>query len=485
MTTSSASPPTKLVERLERIGQLQVLRFWNELEETARARLITDLEGVDLERLADLIDQFVTHRHAQTPHAIPPLDPSRVGPVETIPPGSRSREEQEEALRAGTDLLSRGEVAIVLVAGGQGTRLGFDGPKGTFPIGPVSDASLFQIHAEKIVALGRRHGVEPPLFVMTSPDNHQATADFFAAHNQFGLKRLRLFTQGQLPAVDAQTGAILLANRDRVALAPDGHGGTLRALAAPGPNGGPSCLDEMEEAGIRTIFYFQVDNPLVKIADPVFLGHHLRAGADMSFKVVEKHQPDEKLGVVVMVDGRPQVIEYSDLPAELAQRRDPQGRLELRAGSIAVHAFEVAFLRRLVGQGGGALPFHQALKKVPHINAEGHLVQPDQPNAIKFETFIFDALPLAQRFVVVETQRDEEFEPLKNATGPDSPASVRQRMSDLYAKWLEAAGAKVERRGDGSVPFGIEISPLFALDAADLKGKVPPGIVVNEPLHLR
>ncbi len=232
------------------------------------------------------------------------------------------------------------------------------------------------------------------------------------------------------------------------------------------------------------MFYFQVDNPMVKIADPAFLGLHRQAEAEMSFKVIEKVAPAEKLGVIVRVDGRPQVIEYSDLPTELAELREPDGSLQLWAGSIAVHALERSFVERLV-EGDVRLPFHRAIKKVPFVGESGEVVKPDAPNAVKFERFIFDALPLAERFALVETDRAVEFEPLKNATGPDSPATVRQRMSDQFADWLEAAGAKVERRNDGTVPFGIEISPLYALDAAELKSKLPPGLVVEGPLHLK
>jgi UDP-N-acetylglucosamine/UDP-N-acetylgalactosamine diphosphorylase len=220
----------------------------------------------------------------------------------------------------------------------------------------------------------------------------------------------------------------------------------------------------------------------VEIADPAFLGHHRQAGAEMSFKVIEKVLPDEKLGVVVLVDGHPQVIEYSDLPAELAERRQPDGGLELWAGSIAIHVFERSFVERLVSD--IKLPFHRAVKKVANVDGTGAVVSPSEPNAVKFEQFIFDALPLAHTFTLVETSRTKEFEPLKNATGPDSPATVRQRMSDRFGDWLERAGATVTRRADGSVPFGLEISPLFALDAAELKAKLEPGLVVEGPLYL-
>jgi UDP-N-acetylglucosamine/UDP-N-acetylgalactosamine diphosphorylase len=205
----------------------------------------------------------------------------------------------------------------------------------------------------------------------------------------------------------------------------------------------------------------------------------------MSFKVVEPHTPGETLGVVVRVDGRPQVIEYSDLPEELAARREPEGRLELWAGSIAVHILERTFIERLTGDHEHRLPFHRAIKKVPYVDDDGRLIRPDEPNAVKFEQFIFDALPMARRSTVVETDRVAEFEPLKNAVGPDSPATVHQRMSDQFASWLEQAGATVPRRADGSVPFGIEISPLFAMDAAELKARIEPGLIVDRPIYLR
>jgi UDP-N-acetylglucosamine/UDP-N-acetylgalactosamine diphosphorylase len=319
---------------------------------------------------------------------------------------------------------------------------------------------------------------------LTSAENHETTQAFFDANDRFGLQHLRLFVQGRMPAVDRETGHVLLASKEEIAFSPDGHGGTIAALNAPGPNGGPSCFDEMAGQGITTLFYFQVDNPIVKIADPAFLGLHIQDRAEMSFKVIEKVAPDEKVGVVVTVDGKPQVIEYSDLPSELAERREPDGRLQLWAGSIAIHLFDLAFLRRLAS-GEIALPFHRAIKKVPFVGDDGTVVNPSAPNAVKFEQFIFDALPLAERFSLVETDRAIEFEPLKNATGPDSPATVRQRMSDNFADWLETAGARVERRSDGSVAFGIEISPLFALDPGELKTKITPGLRVEGPIYLR
>jgi len=279
-----------------------------------------------------------------------------------------------------------------------------------------------------------------------------------------------------MPAVDRQDGRILLAERGRVALSPDGHGGVIRALERSG------ALAEMADAGIRTIFHLQVDNPLIAIGDPGFLGVHRRAGAEMSSKVVRKTDPAEKVGLVVERDGRQEMIEYSDLPDDLAERRAADGGLELWAGSIALHLIDVGFAVRLAG--GGSLPFHRALKPVPYVDERGRAVDPTVANAVKFEQFIFDALPLAARALVVETDRATEFEPLKNASGPASPATVRDRLSDVYAGWLEGAGVLVPRGADGLPVHPIEISPLVALDAADLAGRIDPAMRVTGPVLL-
>ncbi|WP_165250156.1 UTP--glucose-1-phosphate uridylyltransferase [Paludisphaera soli] len=470
-----------LAGRLGKHGQEHLLQFWDDLDEDGRELLAKEIESIDFEQLDRLIAELV-----RGGGEAPEVAADRVLPIDVVrmPQTDGERAARRRATEAGEEALAAGEVGVVLVAGGSGTRLGFAGPKGTFPIGPVSSASLFQIHAEKLVALGRRHGKQPPLYVMTSPENHETTVEFFEKHDRFGLDHVRFFVQGRMPAVDLETGKILLAGRDRLAMSPDGHGGTLAALAGPGDAGcEPSCLAEMGDRGVRTLFYFQVDNALVEIADPTFIGLHRQAQAEMSFKVVEKMAPDEKVGVVVLVDDRPQVIEYSDLPKALAEKRGDDGQLAYWAGSIAIHAFETAFVERLVG--GLKLPFHRAIKKVPFLAPDGRTVQPAEPNAVKFEQFIFDALPASERFVIVETDRAVEFEPLKNAVGPDSPATVHQRMSDLFGGWLEQAGAVVPRRSDGTVPFAIEISPLFALDAHELKSRIEPGLVVERPIYLR
>ena len=281
-----------------------------------------------------------------------------------------------------------------------------------------------------------------------------------------------------MPALDMATGKLLLEAPGRLFTSPNGHGGTLTALADSG------LLDRLRRQGIEQIFYFQVDNPLVKVADPVFLGHHIAQRAEVSSKIIPKLTPTDKLGNLVLIDGRCSIIEYSDLPEELAKQTDDNGKLRLWAGSPAIHVFDLDFLARITA-GQGQIPFHVARKKVPYLDEAGNPVQPQKENALKFEMFIFDVLPRADRWTVVETARREEFEPLKNATGDDSPATVKQAMSDLSADWLTKAGVAVPKKADGNAAVPLEISPLYALDAEELAGKVDRGLKIEGPTYLK
>jgi UDP-N-acetylglucosamine/UDP-N-acetylgalactosamine diphosphorylase len=308
--------------------------------------------------------------------------------------------------------------------------------------------------------------------VMTGPANHEETLAYFLRHEYFGLPAsgVFFFQQGTMPALDLNTGKLLLEGPGQLFLSPDGHGGTLTALASSG------LLAQMKERGVEQIFYFQVDNPLVKIADPTFLGHHLHARAEVSSKIVAKRSPKEKVGVFAQVDGRCTMVEYSDLPEALAHETDAAGRLRLWAGNPAIHLFDVSFLERMTRDPEG-IPFHVARKKVPHVDAEGRPVEPASENALKFERFIFDVLPKAERWTVVETTRQTEFAPLKNASGDDSPATVEGAMIDQARDWISRAGGVVKEG------VAVEIGPLFALDAEEAARKLPPGTRVESPQY--
>jgi len=360
------------------------------------------------------------------------------------------------------------------VAGGQGTRLGFHQPKGMWPIGPLSGKTLFQIHFEKVRAVGRRYGGRIPLCLMTSPATHQPTVDFLTEHQRFGLAEedLLIFCQGTMPAVDAESGRVLLESPSRLALSPDGHGGLPAAMLRSGVSA------ELQRRGVQHVFYFQVDNPLATVCHPVFVGYHLLAEAEFSLQVVAKREPLERLGNVMQLDKRIQVVEYSDLPDEVAQLRNPDGTLRYWAGSIAVHIISLDLLHRGALSSSG-LPFHIARKKVPHVDPAGRRCEPERPNALKFERFIFDLLHQTKRALVVEVDRQEAFAPLKNAPGAseDSPETVQSQMMELHRSLLRKVGARVAQ----GTP--VEISSLFALDAEELAEKIPPGTVIDKPVY--
>jgi len=354
--------------------------------------------------------------------------------------------------------LRDGRVALFTVAGGQGTRLGYDGPKGTFRVTPVKGRSLFEVFALKIRAAGRRYGRPLHWFIMTSHQNHEATVAFFDENRRFGLDpaRVHFFLQGRMPAVDF-SGRILLETQDSLALSPDGHGGSLRALERSGG------LDLMKSEGVDTVSYFQVDNPLVRCIDPAFIGWHLIRGSEMSSKAVLKAYPEEKLGHFCILRGKLVVIEYSDLPVSYQMERDPAGQLRYGGGSIAIHVLDRDFIHGMA-RGSGGLPFHRADKKIATVDAQGHPVKPSKANGVKFELFVFDALPFARKPVVIETDRASDFSPVKNAEGVDSPATCRADQMRQFARWLRAAGAAVPVDPTGLPQFTLEISPLFGYD---------------------
>jgi len=437
-------------------NQDHVFAFADTLSEAERIQLDEQASRIDLDEVERLYTSLVRSTGEGTEAIANKLDPADFIP---LPDRGGDPAQWEKARETGERALRDGRVAAFCVAGGQGTRLGYDGPKGTFPVTPVLGKSLFQVFAEKILAAGRRYGTAVPWFIMTSQINHEDTVSFFEENHFFGLApdQVRFFSQGLMPAVD-DDGKILMADRDTIALSPDGHGGSLRALVRSG------AVAAMEEAGIDCLSYFQVDNPLVTCVDPAFVGFHLPENSEMSSKALPKAYPEEKVGVFCRKDGQAVVIEYSDLPQRLAEERDDQGELRFRAGSIAIHLFDREFIRR-IGSGEDdsvRLPFHRAQKKVAHIDASGVLHTPSEPNAWKFEMFVFDALPFARNPVIIETSREEEFSPVKNADGKDSPQSSRDDQLRQFARWARAASIGIETDETGLPPFAFEVSPLFA-----------------------
>ena len=386
-------------------------------------------------------------------------------------------DERERARAAGEAWLAAGRVAALVVAGGQGTRLGHPGPKGTFPIGPVSERSLFELQAQKLRRLERRCGSRLPWIVMTSAATDAATRDFFAQHDGFGLE-VSFVQQREAPSVDF-SGGPLLAAPGRLATSPDGHGGVLFALDEAG------LLDELAERGIRALAYHQVDNPLARMADPVLVGLLETHGAEVASKVLPKSQPDEHLGTIGLREGRLHVVEYTELAPEEAQARAPDGSLRLWAGAIGLHAFSLDFLRRVAPRADELLPFHATPKPIPCLDAEGRPVAPREPNGYKLERFVFDLLPEARAPVMVEALREDEYAPVKNARGSESPASARRALDACARRWLAAAGwqlppASVAIELDHSVIDGPEDAARLSVRDATAAGafvRLGPGVL--------
>ncbi len=455
--------------------QEPLFAFYDSLSPQSRQKLLNQIASIDF----DLVDRLVAE-HVKGAKPVPPAERLEPAPVIAQPATPEQKKAEQEARRSGEDALRTGRAACFLVAGGQGTRLGLRGPKGAFPIGPVTGRTLFQLHAEKILALRRRYNATVPWLIMTSDANDEDTRAFFGEHKYFnlGAESVRIFKQASLPAV-GRDGGILMEAPDSIALSPNGHGGSIKAIYDSG------SLEWIKSLGVDTIFYFQVDNVLTRIGDPAFIGHHVLARSEMSTKACRKRDWKEKVGILCLRNGKLTVIEYSDLPESLARETDAGGDLRFWAGNIAIHILDAGFIERL-NQGGFQLPYHKAEKAIEAIGPDGCPVQlkPGEKNAIKFETFIFDALTAATRTVNVETKREEDFSPVKNAEGEDSPQTARRDMMELYARWLMAAGTAVPRKPDGSLDCRIEISPLTSLEGENLERVAPKAIAPGQTVVL-
>jgi len=458
-----------LKARAESHGQGHLFQFFSELSSESRNKLIEQVSAIEFSVVDKLIAEFLEGAHHAEGDV--KLEPP---PVIPLPSSPLEKQAEKSARDAGDEAFRKGRVGCFLVAGGQGTRLGLNGPKGAFKVGPITDRTLFQIHAEKILALRRRYKTAVPWLIMTSDANDAETKAFFNERHFFGMgeNTIRIFKQANLPAV-SRSGKILLHAKDEIALSPNGHGGSIKALWDSG------AIAWIKSIGVDTLFYFQVDNVLTNIGDPVFIGHHVRTQSQMSTKVCRKRDWKEKVGVLGLRNGRLSVIEYSDLPEAVAREVGANGQLKWWAGNIAIHVLDVGFIEKL-NQGGFQLPYHKAEKAVPNIGSDGQpaVLKPGEKNGVKFETFVFDALSQADTTLNVETSRLEDFSPIKNAEGEDSPQTARRDFMEQYARWLTTGGAQVPRHADGTLNCRIEISPLTSLDGENLKAaprKIEPG----------
>lgn len=420
-----------LINTFKEHNQEHVFQYLDRLSEKEKHALLEQASTIDFSIFAQLLETFKSNNNTCLAPSIEEIKP--VGYMKH-PQHGGDINGWEEAKEMGEAALRAGRVAAFTVAGGQGTRVGYDKPKGTIPVTPVKNKSLFQVFAEKILSAQKRYGKPIPWFIMTSTINHKDTVEFFKQSSFFGLDHVHFFKQGLMPAVDFN-GKILLKSPSSIAMNPDGHGGSVAALNTSG------SIQAMEQMGIDIISYFQVDNPLVQCIDPYFIGFHLKAGSEMSSKMVLKQDPDEKVGVFCLHKKKLGVIEYSDLPENCAQAFDSAGNLMYACGNIAVHLLSTQFIKSLGNRlHHFQLPFHCAYKTVQTIDEDGSPCTPQEPNGIKFESFIFDALVFAQNPILVEALREEEFSPVKNASRPYSVETAKEAQVALWQRWLTDAG---------------------------------------------
>ncbi len=447
---------------LEKHHQGHLLVFWDRLNTAQKQHLLAQIDQLDLAKIDYWVDDYV--KKTAFDGISGDLSPAPFYSYE--PSDQKQQRKYAKAVKLGKELIRQGKVAAFVVAGGQGTRLGFDGPKGDFPISPVKNKTLFQIFAEYIAAASKKYQTVCPWYIMASPLNHARIKEIFRSNQYYGLEpeNVFIFQQGTMPNFGTD-GRILLAGKADLSCSPDGHGGSLKALYQS------RAIEDMKTRGVEFISYFQVDNPLINIFDPLFIGLHTLDKAEMSSRTVIKTGPFEKVGNFCLADGRLTVIEYSDLPDELAERRNHDGSLTFKLGSIAIHIINRTFVEKL-NTDGFSLPLHRAVKRIPHIDNCGEPVKPAAPNGVKLETFVFDAVPLASKSIILETLRTEEFAPTKNATGVDSAQTTRKMMVARAAAWLESAGVAVPKKTDGSIDCVIEIAPGFALYKDDVKEKL-------------
>ncbi|MBN3319432.1 UAP1L protein, partial [Atractosteus spatula] len=485
--------------RLEAAGQSHLLRFWPELSPGERRRFLGELAQFDPAQLrghcraAAEAARREPSAHDRLDRRLEPVPPEFVGGVGRSDPDTLKAWEDEGFLQ-----ISRNRVAVLLLAGGQGTRLGVSYPKGMYSVGLPSGRTLYQIQAERIQKLERlaceKHGSKCtiPWYIMTSEFTLEPTENFFKENNYFNLARSNvvMFEQRMIPAVSFD-GKVILENKGKIAMAPDGNGGLYQALLDN------KILEDMEKRGVQYLHVYCVDNILVKMADPVFIGFCVKKGADCGAKVVEKAHPAEPVGVVCRVGGVYQVVEYSEISPETAEKRHSDGTLVYSAGNICNHFFTLDFLKAVSEKCESKLKQHVALKKVPCVDEEGNWVKPEKPNGIKMEKFVFDVFQFSRDFVAFEVRREEEFSPLKNAdtATKDTPATARRALLSQHYRWALAAGASLvdsqnrklpptPRLADSEdPPATCEISPLVSYFGEGLEA-VLKGKELKSPLVL-
>ncbi len=401
---------------LKKYHQQHLLKSYENLKPNMKKKLLEQLNNIDFELINSLYEN-TNKKNDKDEDAI-------IEPIEYYDK-NKLYDEYKHYESIGKRAIEQGKLAAVTMAGGQGTRLGHEGPKGTFDIGLDSHKSLFELLADSLKESGKKYGVIVPWFIMTSRENNQETIEFFEKHKFFGYqkdKNIFFFEQGELPMVDTE-GKILIGEDGLVKEAADGHGGIYESLVKGG------MTQKMRQLGVEWVFIGGVDNCLVKMVDPVLMGLAIDKEVTAAGKSVVKANPKEKVGVFCKKNGKPNVIEYSEISDEMAEAIDDNGELVYGESHILCNLFNIDAIERM---GASELPYHSAFKKATYIDKNGNKVVPEGPNAYKFEAFLFDAFGELDNMIVLRVNREEEFAPVKNAEGVDSPETARELYRKFY-----------------------------------------------------
>eukprot|EP00980_Cylindrotheca_fusiformis_P005771 scaffold1203_cov117-Cylindrotheca_fusiformis.AAC.10 len=445
--------------RYEAAGQGHVFQYFAKLSESEKETFLEQLDSIKVESISSLLESAKkVSLEASKPMSSDANSEPAINPFSRHVGQTSNRAVRDPSYKLGIEAIAQGQVGALVLAGGQGTRLGFSGPKGMYSIDLPSKRTLFQLIAERLVTLRKLAAADKalpsvPFYIMTSPINHDQTVEFFETNSFFGLPKsdVCIFTQGMLPCL-TEDGRIILEGAGKVAMAPDGNGGIYPSLVNTG------TFADMETRKLKYLHVFSIDNALTKPADPVFIGYCISQGADCGNKVVWKTSAHEKVGVIAEKNGKCCVVEYSDISKEMAEAVNENGRLQFGAGNICNHFYTIDFLKNEVFPQLGNI-YHIARKKIPfYVEGSKETVTPEANNGLKLETFIFDVFPLSKAMAVLDVERSEEFAPVKNAPGSesDSPDTARKYISDLAKKWVIAAGATLV----GDTEAICEVSPL-------------------------
>ena len=403
------------IDILRIYNQEHIINLIEKLDEDKKQALVEQISKIDFHQLKELYDN--TKKEIE-------IKENKIEPLPYLDKKKLSEEQKEEFQRLGEAILEKGEYAVVTMAGGQGTRLGHSGPKGTFKLDVYGKGKyLFEILAENLKEANQKYGRVIPWYIMTSKQNNDETIEFMEKHNYFGYAKesVRFFAQSELPLVDVN-GKLLVGKDMKIKEASDGNGGTYSSLRASG------CLAEMKEKGIKWVFIGGVDNALLKMADTILLGMAIDKKVQIASKSIVKANPHERVGVFAKMNGHPAVIEYSEMPEKMAEEVDNDGELKYGEAHIMCNLYTIEAIEKISKE---TLIYHSAFKKNSYVDENGKEVTPQEENSYKFESFIFDAFELFDDIAILRGKREDDFAPVKNKEGVDSPKTAKE----LYEKF--------------------------------------------------